>query len=147
MLYHNAGCDTESADDNVICSTRTEVVILKRGVMQSENMIFMRIFAIFQAFSLCTSHYLRSVRGDYLSLISSLFYPLYYFQQLIIIVIYLQIKHNFIYYTTLTFSPKHHPNYIFHKYNLLLHLYIFVLVLYRHKHFVIFLLNLRHYFS
>ena len=65
------GVILKKADDNIICSIQIQVVILKRGVMQFGKYMFERIIAIFKAFSLCTSHYLRSVRGDYLLLILS----------------------------------------------------------------------------
>ena len=59
------GVILKKADDNIICSIQIQVVIPKRGVIQFGKCCFERFIAIFPAFSLCTSHYLRSVRGDY----------------------------------------------------------------------------------
>lgn len=60
------GVILKKADDNIIYSIQIQVVILKRVVIQFRECRFQRIIAIFPVSSLCTSHYLRSVRGDYL---------------------------------------------------------------------------------
>ena len=58
------GVILKKADDNIICSIQRQVVIPKMEVLQFGKYKLKRIIAIFQTFSLCTSHYLRSVRGD-----------------------------------------------------------------------------------
>ena len=78
MLHTNAGSDTESPYNKfhlLLLKTRFEI---KSALVVPPISQKARKYAIFQAFSLYTSHYLRSVRGDYWLLISASCYHPYF---------------------------------------------------------------------